>query len=41
MTQYLHNPYKHSDRNPKTELDLSNYATRSDLKEATGVVYEI
>ena len=41
MTQYLHNPYKHSDRNLKTELDLSNYATRSDLKEATGVVYEI
>ena len=30
-------PYGHSKNKIKVELDLSNYATKSDLKSATGV----
>ena len=37
MSQYFHKPYEHSGGNLKVELDLSNYATRADLKKATCV----
>ena len=36
MTEYLPEP-KSSGERVKVELDLSNYATKSDLKNATGV----
>ena len=32
MNQYLLEPYEHSGRNVKFELDLSNYATNTNLK---------
>ena len=36
-TSYFPEPYNRSRNKIKVELDLSNYATRSDLKNATGV----
>ena len=36
MSQYFPRPYERSIRNVKVELDLSNYATKADLKGATG-----
>ena len=30
-------PYSHNERKIKVELNLFNYATKSDLKEATGI----
>ena len=33
MRQYCPKPYERSDGNIKVELDLSNYATKADLKE--------
>ena len=30
-------PYSHSKNKTKLELDIPNYATKSDLKNATGV----
>ena len=36
MSQYLAKP-KSLEANVKSELDLSNYATKADLKHATGV----
>ena len=30
-------PYSHSKNKTKLELDFTNYATKSDLKNATGV----
>ena len=36
MSQYFP-PYRSSGRNIKVELDLSSYATRNDLKNATHV----
>ena len=37
MSQYFPEPYEHSGGNVKVELYLSNYATKTDLKEATGI----
>ena len=37
MSQYSHKPYKSFEGNAKVELDLSSYATKADLKNATGV----
>ena len=37
MSQYFPKPYDRFGRNVKTELDLFNYATKADLKGATGV----
>ena len=34
---YFPEPYTHSKNKLKVELDLYNYATKSDLKSATGV----
>ena len=34
---YFPEPYIHSKNKVKVELDLSKYATKSDLKSATGV----
>ena len=34
---YFTEPYTHSKNKIKFELDLSNYATKSDLKNASGV----
>ena len=36
MSEYFPEP-KSSGRRMKVELDLSNYATKADLKNATGV----
>ena len=36
MSQYFH-PYRSSGRNNKVELDLSSYATKTDLKNVTHV----
>ena len=36
MSQYFP-PYRSSGRNIKVELDLSNYATKTDLKNVTQV----
>ena len=36
-SQCFPEPYKHSSGNVKFELDLSNYATKADLKEASGI----
>ena len=33
MSQCVHKPYERSGGNVKLELDLSNYATKADLKE--------
>ena len=37
ICQYFLKPYKRCSRNLKVELDLHNYATKADLKGATGV----
>ena len=37
MSQYFPKPYERSIRNVKFEFDLSNYATKTDLKGATDV----
>ena len=37
MNQYFPKPYEISSENMKVELDFSNYATKDDLKDATGV----
>ena len=37
MSQYFTEPYEHSGENVKVELDLSNYATKTELKGTTGV----
>ena len=37
MSQYFTKPYEHYSENVKVELDLSNYATKADLKGALGV----
>ena len=37
MNQQFPEPYKHSGGNVRFELDLSNYATKFDLKGATGI----
>ena len=37
MSQYFPKPYEHYSENVKTELDLSNYLTKADLKRATAV----
>ena len=36
MNQYFSKPYKPFGGNVKVELDLSSYATKLELKEATG-----
>ena len=38
MSQYFPKPYRTFGVNVKVELDLSSYATKTDLKNATGVV---
>ena len=35
-TNYFLEPYDHNKNKIKVELDLSNYATKPDLKKATG-----
>ena len=37
MSHCFSEPYEHSSENVKVELDLSNYAIKSDLNEATGI----
>ena len=37
MSQYYPKPYEHCGGNVKVELDLSDYATKNDLKVAAGV----
>ena len=37
MSQYFPKPYRTFGVNVKVELDLSSYATKTDLKNATGV----
>ena len=37
MSQYFPKPYERLGRNMKVELDLTDCATKADLKEATGV----
>ena len=37
MSQYFPKPYNRFGGNVKAELDLSNYATKTDLKGATGI----
>ena len=37
MSEYFPKPYNHFGVNVKAELNLSNYATKSDLKSATDV----
>ena len=37
MSQYFPKPYRAFGRNAKVELDLSSYATKADLKNATGI----
>ena len=37
MNQFFPKPYDYFGGNIKVELDLSNYATKADLKVATGV----
>ena len=37
MSQFFPKPYNRSNGNIKVELDLSIYATKNDLKNATGV----
>ena len=34
MSQFFLEPYETFDRNVKVELDLSNYATKADLKRS-------
>ena len=37
MSQYFPKPYRSFEGNVKVELDLSSYATKAELKNATGV----
>ena len=37
MSQCFPKPYNHFGENVKIALDLSNYATKTDLKSATGI----
>ena len=37
MSQYFSKPYRIFGRNVNVKVDLSNYATKADLKNATGV----
>ena len=37
MTQYFPKQYGHFDGNVKVELDFSNYVTKADLEETSGV----
>ena len=37
MSQYFPKPYRSFERNVKVKLDLSSYATKAELKNATGV----
>ena len=37
MTQYFPTPYGSYKTNVKVELDLSNYAVKTEIKEATSV----
>ena len=37
MSQYFPKPFEHSARNMNFKLNLSNYATKADLKRATSV----
>ena len=37
MSQYFTKPYELSEGNSNAKVDLSNYATKTDLEEATGV----
>ena len=37
MSQYFPKPYNRFGGNVKAELDLSNYATKTDVKGATGI----
>ena len=37
MSQYFPEPYKRSSGNMKSVLDLSNYPTKADMEEATGI----
>ena len=37
MSQYFPKPCERSSGNVKVELDLSNFATKADLKEATSI----
>ena len=37
MSQYFPKPYRSFEGNVKVELDLSSYATKAELKKATGV----
>ena len=37
MTQYFPKPYRYFGRNINVKVDLSNYATKADLKNATGI----
>ena len=32
-------PYRHTKNKSEVQIDLSNYATKSDSRSATGVVY--
>ena len=40
MNQYFPKPYEKSGRNIQVELDLSNYATKADLKEAKSSIHQ-
>ena len=37
MSQHFHKPYKSFEGNINVKVDLSNYATKYDLKNATGI----
>ena len=37
MSQYLPKPYRSFEGNINPKVDLSNYATKTDLKNATGI----
>ena len=37
MSQYFPKPYKSFERNINVKVDLFNYATKADLKNATGI----
>ena len=37
MSQYFSKAYRYFERNISVKVDLSNYATKTDLKKATGI----
>ena len=39
MSQYFPKPYEPFDGDINVKVDLSNYATKTDLKIATGIVH--